>query len=137
MDHLTAKDRSLLMSRIRGKNTQPERIVLQVVRGLGFRFRTHVVDLPGTPDIVFRQLRKVIQVHGCFWHRHRCRRFRMPKSRVEYWNKRLASNALRDRRTRNALRKRGWDVLTVWECQTKDKQSLGTRILRFLNRDVQ
>jgi DNA mismatch endonuclease (patch repair protein) len=99
---------------------------------LGYRFRLHRRDLPGTPDLVFPGLRKVIFVHGCFWHRHpNCLRTTTPKTRAAYWAQKFAENIKRDGRVRRQLRAAGWDVLVVWECQTFDHDSLNTRLMTF------
>jgi len=123
VDVHTSQQRSFNMSRIRGKDTKPELIVRSLVHQLGFRFRLHRKDLPGKPDLVLPRLRKVIFVHGCFWHRHRCRYGRVqPKTNAEFWHAKLMGNVERDRRNRKALRKAGWQVLEVWECWTRDPE---------------
>ncbi len=117
--------RSALMGRIRGRNTAPEIIVRRASHRLGLRFRVHRPDLPGTPDIVFPKHRLAIFVHGCFWHRHEgCRRCTTPKTRIEFWNEKFRKNVERDRRDAEALLMRGWKVLTIWECQTKNPVAL-------------
>ena len=122
--------RSALMGRIRGKNTAPEIVVRRAAHHLGLRFRVHRRDLPGTPDIVFRKYRLVIFVHGCFWHRHQgCRRCTTPKTRTEFWNEKFRKNVERDQRDADALRKRGWNVLTIWECQTKNPAALDVLLI--------
>jgi DNA mismatch endonuclease, patch repair protein len=105
-----------------------------LVHRLGYRFRLHVRDLPGTPDLVFPRLRKVICVSGCFWHMHNCGRCRIPASRRSYWIAKLERNAARDQRSRRALQRAGWKTLVVWECQTGpgSLERLQTRIERFL-----
>jgi len=125
--------RSEIMRAIRGKDTSPELFVRHLVHSLGYRFRLHRRDLPGTPDLVFPSLRKVIFIHGCFWHRHLCRKGRsMPRTRRAFWVKKLDGNAARDARTRRCLRRMGWKVLIVWECQTNDPVRLCERVARFL-----
>lgn len=131
-DNRTPESRSALMSRIGGKNTAPELVVRRLLHSLGYRFRLHRRDLPGTPDIVFPARRKVILVNGCFWHAHGCRIGRPPKSRPEYWEPKLEQNRARDRRNRSNLRVMGWSVLTVWQCQTRNLDALSTRLLSFL-----
>lgn len=122
------------MARIRSKNMRPEMIVRRLVFAMGYRYRLHVRELPGCPDLVFRQRRKVIFVHGCFWHRHtNCAAARIPKSHVEFWTAKLEGNRLRDEKNRRALKREGWSVLTVWECQLKDTAGLERRIRRFLD----
>lgn len=108
------------MSRIRGKNTEPERIVRSALHRAGFRFRLHVKDLPGKPDIVLPKYRTVIFVHGCFWHRHPgCRYAYTPKTRVSFWKRKFAENVRNDRLARRRLARLGWKVLVVWECQAR------------------
>lgn len=122
--------RSALMGRIRGKNTTPEMVVRQAAHRLGLRFRIHRRDMPGTPDIVLRKHSLVIFVHGCFWHRHEgCRRCTMPKTRIDFWNQKFKKNVERDRRDEDALRKRGWNVLIIWECQTKNLTDLDALLI--------
>jgi DNA mismatch endonuclease (patch repair protein) len=107
------------MARVRGRDTKPEMQVRRALHAAGFRYRLHAKDLPGRPDIVFRSRKIAIFVHGCFWHRHDdpdCKLARMPKSRLEFWGPKLASNAARDERDIAALRDLGWTVLVVWEC---------------------
>ncbi len=104
------------MAAISGRDTKPELIVRRALHAVGFRFRLHRRDLPGRPDIVFPKYRTVIFVHGCFWHRHDCRYFRWPKTRVEFWRKKIAANVQRDRRNQHCLRDLGWRVEVVWEC---------------------
>jgi DNA mismatch endonuclease (patch repair protein) len=134
MDTMTPAQRSALMSRIRSKNTKPEWVVRRLVHSMGFRYRLHKRDLPGNPDLVFPSRQKVIFVHGCFWHLHgRCRMARMPKSKVDFWKPKLEGNHKRDDRNRRQLRKAGWEVLTLWECQVHDSQALQERIKRFLD----
>lgn len=125
MDRLSAQRRSANMARIKAKNTEPERIVRSVLHQLGFRFRLHDRDLPGTPDIVLRRHKTVVLVHGCFWHRHpRCRFAYTPKSHRQFWSEKFAATVYRDRRQRAALRRSGWNIITVWECQTTDRGAL-------------
>jgi len=135
MDPLSKEERSRLMSRIRGKDTTPEMVVRRLVHGLGYRYRLHVRDLPGCPDLVFPSRRKVIFVHGCFWHRHSCRKGRsMPATRPKFWRTKFEGNRKRDRRFMRALRRRAWDVFVVWECQTKRPEQLLPRLVDFLER---
>lgn len=104
----------------------------RLVHRLGYRYRLHVRSLPGTPDLVFPRPRKIIRVSGCFWHMHGCGRCRIPASRRAYWIAKLKRNRDRDVRTRRKLRRLGWRVLTVWECQTKDAAALTHRLRKFL-----
>lgn len=109
------------MSGIRGKDTRPEIIVRQALHRAGFRFRLHRKDLPGKPDIVLPKYHTVIFVHGCFWHGHGCRYFKVPKTRTDFWLDKIMANAKRDRLQEDALRAAGWTVFTVWECDIRDK----------------
>lgn len=128
-DILTPEKRSRLMARIRGKNTKPELAVRRMLHAMGLRFRLHRRDLPGNPDIVLPRHGVCIFVHGCFWHLHRnCGQARLPKSRKIWWRKKLEGNSARDKRSAAALRRRGWRVLTVWECQIGPR--LGGRLER-------
>ena len=121
--------RSRIMRAIRPKNTKPEILVRQGLHALGYRFRLHRRDLPGTPDIVLPRLRIAIQVHGCFWHQHStCRAGRLPATRQGYWSSKLARNVERDRENEKALNALGWTVLTIWECETRDRNGLIQRL---------
>lgn len=136
-DTLSPAARSERMSRIRSKDTRPEKVVRSIVHGLGYRYRLHAKDLPGRPDIVFRSRKKVIFVHGCFFHRHsdpKCRLARLPKSRLDFWLPKLTANRERDLRNEAALIGDGWKVLVVWECELPHRKNLTTRINRFLGR---
>lgn len=122
------------MSRIRSTDTKPEIIVRSLLHRLGFRFRKNVKTLPGKPDIVLKKHNAIIFVHGCFWHRHKdCKRSKIPKSRQDYWKPKLEKNVLRDEQHINELKKQGWRVLTVWECEIKDKADLEKTITAFLS----
>lgn len=135
LDPLTVRERSERMRRIRSKDTKPEMRVRRLVHGLGYRYRLHASDLPGRPDLVFRPRRKVIFVHGCFWHRHEgCSRNRTPKSPElrGFWRDKLDGNAQRDRLNQASLRKMGWAVLVIWECETRDLDRLAERVTEFL-----
>lgn len=134
-DTLTPGQRSERMGRIPAKDTTPELVVRRLAHGMGFRYRLHDKRLPGCPDLVFRQKRRVIFVHGCFWHRHAdpsCKLARLPKSRLDFWVSKLERNARRDQEVLCELRGMGWEVLVVWECQLKDRASLQERIRAFL-----
>lgn len=133
VDRLSQAERSRLMAKVKPKNTQPEIVVRRVAHRMGFRFRLHKKDLPGSPDLVFPSLRKVIFVHGCFWHRHRnCRLATTPKSNNEFWEAKFEANTSRDRRNQRQLIKAGWDVLTIWQCESKDEARLVEILSRFL-----
>lgn len=122
-----------MMSGIRGRDTKPELAVRRLVHALGYRFRLHRRDLPGSPDVVLPKHRKVIFVHGCFWHRHPgCRFAYNPKSRVDFWATKFAENVARDRRTHAELVRMGWQVLTVWECETSNLNDLRETLREFL-----
>lgn len=128
-----AMSRSDNMRAIRSKDMKPEIFVRASAHALGYRFRLHKRDLPGKPDLVFAGRRKVIFVHGCFWHQHRgCREGRPPKSNVDYWNRKLERNVARDAENLSRLESAGWKVLVVWECETVDKERLCSRLRRFL-----
>ena len=121
------------MARIKKFDTRPEIAVRRIVHAHGYRYRLHVRELPGTPDLVFPRLRKVIFVHGCFWHRHECRDGRkLPTGNHGYWIPKLARNVERDARDGKSLRALGWDVLVVWECQLSRPQELANTLLAFL-----
>lgn len=121
------------MSRVGTKDTDPEMRVRRAAHALGYRYRLHAKDLPGSPDLVFRGRKKVIFVHGCFWHRHPgCGQASMPSTRREYWQAKFDRNVARDAAAETTLREAGWDVLVVWECETKDSQGLKDRLRRFL-----
>lgn len=132
MDNLTPQERSMQMGLVHSKDTKPELRVRRLVHGLGYRYRLHRAELPGKPDLVFQSRRKVIFVHGCFWHGHKCKLGRMPKSNLEYWQNKIATNQARDRKTLKSLCELGWKCLTVWECSLHDEHKLAERIKRFL-----
>jgi DNA mismatch endonuclease (patch repair protein) len=132
MDSLTPAQRSERMGKIRAKNSKPEIIVRRLIHGLGFRYRIHVATLPGKPDLVFSGRKKVVFVHGCFWHRHDCKLGRVPKSRVDFWLPKLEKNRDRDVANRAALDALGWDQLVVWECELRDLGALRGRLMGFL-----
>ena len=130
-DTLTPEQRSRLMSRVKGKDTKPEKTVRSLLHSLGYRFRLHRKNLPGSPDIVLPRYRTVVFVHGCFWHRHiGCAKATMPKSHVHYWHNKFAENVERDRLKEEALRQLGWRVIVVWQCQTRARR-LGELALRL------
>ena len=133
-DKITPQQRSALMSRIRSKDTGPEMTIRQLIYSMGYRYRLHTKDLPGKPDLVFRPKKKVIFVHGCFWHGHNCSRGgRIPKANTEYWSNKLSRNIERDRRNQEALLSLGWEILIIWECDLKDPDKLIFRINRYLS----
>lgn len=131
-DPLTPAQRSVRMSRIRNADTKPEMVVRRLIHSMGYRYRLHARDFPGHPDLVFRPRKKVIFVHGCFWHQHGCRQYRQPRSRLSFWEAKLARNKTRDVEVLSALEKLGWRVLVIWECQMKDVALLRSQIKSFL-----
>lgn len=121
------------MSQVKGRDTAPEKAVRSMLHAMGYRFRLHDKRLPGKPDIVLPRHHKVIFVHGCFWHGHQgCNRSKRPKSNVDFWNRKIDGNIRRDIETRGKLRKAGWKVLTVWQCQIRDNEMLETRLGNFM-----
>lgn len=133
MDVLTPAQRHLNMSRIRGKDTQPELVVRSHIHGFGYRFTLHRSDLPGKPDIVLPSRKKIIFVHGCYWHMHNCRYGRVqPKTNARFWHEKRTATVRRDRLARERLRRAGWSVFTVWECWTRVPETLDGRLLGFL-----
>lgn len=132
-DRLTPEHRSWNMSRIRSTDTKPEKIVRRLLTGMGLRYRLQRRDLPGKPDIVLGPRKIVLFVHGCFWHRHRgCPMASTPTGNQAFWLQKFATNTARDARNAAALRKAGWRVLTVWECETKNPDKLQKRLGRLL-----
>lgn len=134
-DVLTRSQRSFNMAQIKGRNTRPEMAVRSFLHSLGYRYRLHARDLPGSPDIVLPKHGAIIFVHGCFWHIHRCRYGKViPATNAEFWQNKRTGNIQRDRRNVLALRKAGWRVLTVWECWTKRPDYLHRQLCTFLER---
>jgi DNA mismatch endonuclease (patch repair protein) len=133
VDRLTPERRSRLMSRVRSKNTKPELVVRRLVHAMGYRFRLHRNDLPGSPDLILPAYRTAIFVHGCFWHRHPgCRKASNPSTRVEFWTDKFQTNVARDRRNRARLRRADWRVIIVWECETRNEDLLRSILKRSL-----
>jgi len=133
MDPPPTPQRSALMARIRGWDTKPEMAIRRLLHGHGYRYRLHARDLPGKPDIVFRGRRKVVFVHGCFWHQHEgCKDATVPKTRTAYWQAKFRRNQERDRAVLEALGSLGWIALVVWECETKEPEALLGRLNEFL-----
>jgi DNA mismatch endonuclease (patch repair protein) len=122
------------MAAVKSKDTTPEMVVRRLVHAMGYRYRLHVASMPGNPDLVFPRLRKVIFVSGCFWHMHTCGRCRIPTARKDYWVGKLERNASRDKKVQRALRRAGWHVLVIWECQTitAKLKRLQSRLGKFL-----
>lgn len=133
MDTLTPEQRSERMSRVRGKNSRPELRVRRLAHRLGYRYRIHRRDLPGRPDMTFPSRRKVVFVHGCFWHRHDCPAGRrLPRTRLDFWEPKLERNKERDKVNLRRLEGYGWRVLIVWECELKDESVVEARVRAFL-----
>jgi len=134
MDKIRPERRSANMGRIRSKNTIPEIALRRLIHRLGYRFRLHRRDLPGKPDIVFPARRRIILMHGCFWHQHpECSEGRLPGSRTEYWGEKLKRNQVRDEVNRALLQDKGWRILVVWECQLKDTVAVTRMVRKFLD----
>lgn len=133
LDTLSPEQRSERMSRVRAKNTKPELLVRRLIHSLGYRYRLHSKKLPGHPDLVFPGRKKVIFVHGCFWHRHEgCPLCRMPKTKIDFWKPKFEGNQSRDKVNQAKLREQGWDFLIIWECELRDREPLAGRIKEFL-----
>lgn len=132
MDVMTKEERSKRMSLIRSKGTKPELLVRRLVHRLGYRYRLHRKDLPGRPDMVFPSRKKIIFVHGCFWHGHECKVGHIPKSRLDYWVQKITGNYERDKLTLRRLRGMRWKCLVLWECQLYKVERITARITRFL-----
>jgi DNA mismatch endonuclease (patch repair protein) len=133
-DVFSKSERSRIMANVHSKNTSPELIVRSMLHRLGYRFRLTSNKLLGKPDIVLSRFHKLIFVHGCFWHQHKsCKASERPTSNSEYWNNKLGRNILRDKKNIAYLRKSGWDVLIIWECQVRNKTSLINKLEKFMN----
>ncbi|MGV7928987.1 MAG: very short patch repair endonuclease [Spirochaetota bacterium] len=133
MDVFDKRTRSAIMSKVRGKDTQPEKSVRSLIHGLGYRFRKNKADLPGKPDIVLAKHRKVVFVNGCFWHGHKnCPKSRLPVSNEIFWKNKISSNIRRDQRVLRTLKSQGWKVLVIWECQIRNPVQLRNKIEKFL-----
>jgi DNA mismatch endonuclease, patch repair protein len=133
VDVLTKSQRSFNMSQIRDKNTKPEIKIRSIVHRMGFRYSLHKNNLPGKPDIVLSRLKKIIFVHGCFWHMHKCKYGKVkPATNVNFWQVKRQGNVTRDKRNLKELKKLGWKVLIIWECQTKKAEKIVKKIKHFL-----
>jgi DNA mismatch endonuclease (patch repair protein) len=131
------QQRSFNMSRIRNRDTKPEIIVRSIVHGMGYRYRLHKSSLPGTPDLVLVRHEKIINVHGCFFHMHTCKYGQVrPVTNESFWSNKRLSNVKRDRRNLRSLKKAGWHVMTIWECETRDISKLAKKIAKFLTDDL-
>ncbi len=132
-DRIAKEKRRALMARVRSKNTKPEMIVRKMLYSMGYRYRLHRKELPGTPDIVLNGKKKVIFVNGCFWHGHDCKAGRnIPVSRMDYWLPKLQANKKRDQRNISELKHLGWDILIIWECEVKESSSLAYYLSQFM-----
>src|SRR4051812_4371582 len=131
-DTRSPEQRSKIMSAVGTKDTGPEMIVRRILHAAGCRYGLHRRDLPGSPDVVMPSRKKIVFVHGCFWHGHKCRYGRPPKSRSEYWLPKLTANALRDKLNQSRLAKAGWSVLVVWQCETRRPIRLKEKLIRFV-----
>ncbi|CCD89884.1 DNA mismatch endonuclease of very short patch repair [Bradyrhizobium sp. ORS 285] len=131
-DKLTKAARSALMSRVKQRHTAPELLIRSLLHRAGFRFRLHSPKLPGRPDIIFPGRRKVVFVHGCFWHGHDCRRGKAPSSNKRFWQKKISGNRLRDEQTIGRLKELGWESFIVWECETKEAEIITGKLAQFL-----
>lgn len=133
-DNLNVRQRKLCMRAVRAKDSTAEMVVRRLVHAMGYRYALHCANLPGKPDLVFASRRKIIFVHGCFWHRHRCRHGeKMPTTNSRYWAQKFKRNVSRDRSHLRDLRKDGWEILVVWECWTREIGFLTAKIERFLS----
>ena len=136
MDVFTADKRSWVMQRIRGKDTRPELVVRRALHLLGYRFRLHRKDLPGKPDIILPRWKRIILVHGCFWHQHPgCKLAAKPSTNAAFWLEKLDANVRRDASQIARLRDLGWDVLVIWECETEKHEILLQRLEEFFSKD--
>jgi DNA mismatch endonuclease (patch repair protein) len=132
-DNLTPEQRKRTMRSVHSEHTKPEMVVRRLVHRMGYRYRLHRRDLPGNPDLAFPGRKKVIFVHGCFWHGHDCAHGRKrPKANATYWNQKLDRNLARDLKNQTLLRQNGWDVMIIWECELRDLDGMRERIARFL-----
>lgn len=129
MDKISPESRSHVMSCIHSKNTKPELIVRKALHALGFRYRIHCKELPGSPDLVLPKYKAVIQINGCFWHGHNCHLYRPPKSKVDFWNQKITKNQTRDMSNKSHLINLGWRLMVVWECAIQGKTKLDTSVL--------
>lgn len=134
IDRVSKEKRSEIMRAVKSKNTTPEMIVRKLVFSMGYRYRLHRKSLPGSPDLVFPGRKKVIFVHGCFWHGHRCKKGMPPKSKLSYWVPKLTANRERDRKVIKALRNEHWKVLVIWQCQIANVAKLRRRLAEWLEK---
>lgn len=136
MDRLTPQRRSWLMSRVKSKDTTVEMVVRRLVFAMGYRYRLHDKNLPGTPDLVFKSRKKVIFVNGCFWHGHEgCNKARLPKHRTDFWRDKMQRNRQRDCENISLLKQSGWKVLVLWQCELKNIEDLNRRLHEFIENE--
>lgn len=134
-DIFSKEKRHEVMAKVKGQNTMPEMIVRSMIHRMGFRFSLHRKDLPGKPDIVLPKHRKIVLVHGCFWHGHvHCKKAMIPKSNVEFWTNKIETNRKRDRKVIYELRKSGWRVLVIWQCEIRRLDKLTAKLQRFFKK---
>lgn len=134
MAQAPSEERSRIMRAVKSRNTQPEMLVRRIVHNMGKRYRLHRADLPGKPDLTFPRLKKIIFIHGCFWHGHDCQRgAREPKENADYWRQKIKRNRERDAKIQETLRTMGWSILVLWECQLKNREALGHKLTQFLS----
>ncbi len=137
IDNLSKEQRLRNMKSIKSKDSKPELKVRKLVYALGFRYRLHKKDLPGKPDLVFSKQKKIILVHGCFWHGHNCKRGKVnPKTNANYWSTKISKNISRDKSNIRKLRSLGWKILIVWECKIKNLEQIESRISKFLSQST-
>lgn len=135
IDKFAPDKRKAIMQSVKGKNSKPEKIIRSLIFNLGFRYRLHDSTLPGKPDLVFKTAKKAIFVHGCYWHRHNCKKGKsIPAVNKDFWEKKFNANRKRDKETQQKLKKMGWITLVIWECQIKqaNRDRLLKRITKFL-----
>lgn len=133
MDNLTKEQRRICMSRIRSKDTKPEKTVRKILTQFGLRYRLHNAKLPGKPDIVISKIKTIFFINGCFWHQHKgCKRQAVPKANIEYWGAKLKRNFEKQKKDIKLLRKDGWKVHIIWECETKDENRLIKKLKKIL-----
>ena len=133
-DHVSPKKRSAIMARVKTRNTTPELVARKMLHRLGYRYRLHRRDLPGSPDIVFPRPRLAIFVNGCFWHGHTCRYGRLPKTKLGYWRPKIEANRKRDVSKHRQLQKQGWGFLVVWQCELRNTEVALKKMVKFLRR---
>jgi DNA mismatch endonuclease (patch repair protein) len=131
-DKTSPEQRSAIMRRVRRENTEPELALRRMLHAMGYRFRLHAQELPGSPDVVFRPRKAAVFVHGCFWHGHPCRWGRPVKSNADYWAAKIARNQQRDEASIDALRAEGWWALVVWECELREPETLKAELSAFI-----